>query len=312
MTISVFDTTIAGDNLGNNIIMDSVNNIIDELFPNDFILYHSAFDFIGTRSITGIQRSMHTFFGGSNMLSAQMDVYTQWSIAHAREKVSDVILCGVGWWQYQEDVNQYTHDLLHDVLHHDIVHSVRDAYTQKKLQSVGFKNVVNTLCPTMWGLTADHCAQIPKEKAENVVVTFTNYNINIEYDYLMLNILKKKYKDVYLWVQGPEDEPYAQAILPEVKIVPPRVEAFNNLLNSDLDIEYIGTRLHAGLRALQCKRRATILAVDNRATEIARDSGLNVIPRENLEELYKKIHENARVKLNIPWKAIEFWKNQFK
>ena len=48
----------------------------------------------------------------------------------------------------------------------------------------------------------------------------------------------------------------------------PTLEAFDNLLESEIDLDYIGTRLHAGIRAIQKKRRSIIIGVDNRALEM--------------------------------------------
>ena len=47
----------------------------------------------------------------------------------------------------------------------------------------------------------------------------------------------------------------------------------------------VGTRLHAGIRALQKGNQALILSVDNRATEINKDINIPVISRFDLAQI---------------------------
>ena len=311
MLINIFDTRIADDNLGNAIIMDAIDDIIDECFPYAFILRHGCLDPIGDISIDYIKRGEYSFFGGTNMLNSHMQEYTQWNISPVRHVVADVILLGVGWFQYQDDPDNNTKSLLFDVLHPSVYHSVRDAYTEKKLRKIGFQNILNTGCPTMWSLTPEHCRGITHHRAESVLVTLTSYNQNPKFDIVLFQILKKLYKCIYLWVQGPNDRDYGRSLCPNLEILPPRLEALDDLLSSDRDIEYVGTRLHAGIRALQHKRRTTIIGIDNRALEISSDTGLPVIVRDNILSLREHLLASHETVLRLPQAAIDSWKRQF-
>ena len=77
------------------------------------------------------------------------------------------------------------------------------------------------------------------------------------------------------------------------------------------DIDYVGTRLHAGIRAIQKKRRALVLSIDNRASEISNDIGMNVVPREDIEKIEFFITNEQKTSIKIPHKNIEAWKAQF-
>ena len=46
-------------------------------------------------------------------------------------RLRDLILLAVGWWQYQDGINDYTRLLLGRILHRTRLHSVRDAYTAR-------------------------------------------------------------------------------------------------------------------------------------------------------------------------------------
>jgi polysaccharide pyruvyl transferase WcaK-like protein len=220
---------------------------------------------------------------------------------------------GVGWWQYQNKPNSYTESLYKAVLSNKYMHSVRDSYTKKMLASIGINNVINTTCPTLWQLSKEHCATIPTSKAKSVITTLTFYKRNVELDFKLLDILLRNYENVHLWIQGIEDLDYLKEILPDyerVKLVAPTMEAYNNLLDQD-DVEYLGTRLHAGVRAIQKGKRALIVAVDNRAIEISKDTNLNVIDRNDVELVNDFINNEYVTDINLPIDNINAWKAQF-
>ena len=127
-------------------------------------------------------------------------------------------------------------------------------------------------------------------------------------------MLIKKYEKVYFWPQGWNDMEYIKSLnikdLESIKIVPPYLKSFDDLLENN-DVDYVGTRLHAGIRAIQKKRRALILSIDNRASEISNDIGMNVVPREDIEKIEFFITNEQKTSIKIPHKNIEAWKAQF-
>ena len=59
--------------------------------------------------------------------------------------------------------------------------------------------------------------------------------------------------------------------------------------------------------------RSLILAVDNRASEIAKDTNLPVLPRGgNLDVLEEQICSAWETQIDLPTTAIRQWKNQFR
>jgi len=117
--------------------------------------------------------------------------YLEWAKDHIKDyfKMKNIILMGVGWWQYQSKPNLYTKILLNKVFHSQMLHSVRDNYTKIMLESAGITNVINTGCPTLWNLTPEHVSQIPREKSESVVMTVTAYKPNKVEDKKLFQIL---------------------------------------------------------------------------------------------------------------------------
>ena len=185
----------------------------------------------------------------------------------------------------------------------------------QRLLKLGITNVLNTACPTMWGLTADKCAQIPTHKAERVVTTLTDYRSSPEQDAQMLTMLQKHYREVYVWLQAVED--YAclhqmdARVTQNLHLIQPNLRDYTALLASG-GIDYVGTRLHGGIYAMNMGCRSLILAVDNRASEIAKDTNLPVLPRGgNLDVLEERICSAWETQIDLPTTAIRQWKNQF-
>jgi hypothetical protein len=93
-------------------------------------------------------------------------------------------------------------------------------------------------------------------------------------------------------------------------MVPPSVAEYSALLDSE-PVDVVGSRLHGGIRALQRGRRAQIMAIDNRAREIARDTGLSVLERDDLAGLRRWIENPAPLRLELPRQAIAEWRESF-
>lgn len=314
--ICVMDTSIATSNVGDEIIMDAVNNRLLEVFPECFFCRLPTKEYVLRSGLGCIRRSKYTFVGGSNILSSKMNSYKQWKIwlwqaLFVRQKF---VLMGVGWRDYQKKPNLYTKLLLKLLLSRTALHSVRDSYTERFLNDLGFKNVINTSCPTMWGLDSEHCKKIPKDKSDNVVFTLTDYSKDFNSDSRLVSLLCKCYKNVNYWAQGKRDLEYLKSLnvneLERINIIPPNLRSYDEFL-SRTDCDYIGTRLHGGIRAIQNKKRTIIIGIDSRALEKKKDFGLKVVERTNLEKLEGELRNPFETVVGLPSKNIEKWKNQF-
>lgn len=312
LDLGIINPTIGTSNMGDYIINEAIKNELGKLFPTSFFTefpsqFHTSFD-----AKRLMKAKDYLFVSGTNLLSSNMDFRYQWKIGpgHKRFLQNKVILMGVGWWQYQQRPNKYTIDLYRTIFNSTHLHSVRDSYSQEMLNSIGINNVINTTCPTLWNITSDFCALIPKTKSTNVVTTLTFYKSNPILDRRILEILTSKYEKVFLWVQGLDDITYLYNIFPgadKITLVPPTLEAYNKILD-DPTIEYVGTRLHAGIKAIQKGKRTLILSVDNRAFEIAKDTNLNVIKRENAEQMCDFTDKEYVTDIRIPADSIKKWK----
>ena len=170
--------------------------------------------------------------------------------------------------------------------------------------------MINTGCPTLWRLTSEFCHSIPMHKAKNVVTTIADYRPDECRDNYMLEILSRNYENVYLWLQGSNDKEYLSKLnLPNnLIIIPESLEAYEAQLKKG-QIDYVGTRLHAGIFALNHHIRSIIIAVDNRAIEIAKDTNLPIVLREQVQEiLEERIVSDFSTEINLNQKISTYLK----
>lgn len=315
MKIGIFDPSIGTGNLGDHIIMDSVHRELDALFQYQFKINFPSQEKISLISYKKIRKMNKSFVGGTNCLSSNMNKRNQWKINLIDGIfINNAILLGVGWWQYQSEPNWYTKRLLKRVLHEDYIHSVRDSFAEQQLKNIGITNVLNTSCPTTWRLTEEHCSRITVEQAENVVFTITDYMKDVATDKALIKVLVKNYKKVYFWIQGSDDLEYFKSLHSgeNIEIIPPTLEAYDRILENVNSLDYIGTRLHAGIRALQKKVRTIIVGIDNRAIEKSKDINLKIILRDDIEDkLELMLKEEFKTDIRLPITSIEKWKKQF-
>lgn len=311
--ITFLQAHLLSANLGDKIISEYCEKWLRSCFPNCLVNYIPTQMKLDSRAKNILNWSNYAFVCGTNLISGNMHSMKQWNI-HLYDclQKTKFILCGVGWWQYQNGVGPYSKMLLKGCLDRDILHSVRDEYTKKKLQEAGITNVLNTGCPTMWALTPEFCETIPKKKSSQVITTLTDYMRDPQKDKAMLELLIKEYKKVYFWVQNDQDYVYVSSLVDvdKLQIVPPVLGAYDKVLGQG-NIDYVGTRLHGGVRALNYRCRSIILSIDNRATEIARDTNLMVVPRGNIHQLQELINGEWATEIHIPVESIEKWKKQF-
>jgi len=314
--IAILDPSICSPNMGDKIIMDSAEKVIKSVFKNAFYVNIPTQEILFKRSYKNILNSDEKIVCGTNLLSSNMPFYNQWKIGFLDSIfLKDVVLLGVGWWQYQRDPNVYTRRLLKRVLSNEKIHAVRDNYTKNMLEKIGIKNVINTSCPTMWMLNKRHCEKIPVTKSENVIFTVTDYNKDIINDKFLIQTLIDNYSKVFFWVQSYDDIGYIFNELnfskKDVTIVSPTIEKLDEVLINE-SVDYVGTRLHAGIRALQHQVRTIIIGIDNRALEKAKDFNICIIERHLIaKNLYNLIYSDIKCNISIPEHNIEIWKNQF-
>ncbi len=312
-----FDTALGTDNLGDYIIMHYCNKILDELFPVYQSIHISTHLMPTIEQEASVKQTKYKFVCGTNLLTSSIEHHWRWILPDGiRRKMNyrNMILLGVGWGEYQENCTYYSRMVYRTMLNPKLLHSVRDQYTLEKLQQVGFKNIINTGCPTTWALTPEFCRDIPTKKSKDVVATITDYRRDTEKDNEMLEILSRNYDHIYLWLQGKRDEEYLKTLnIPEnLTTISGNLEAYEEILCKG-GVDYVGTRLHAGIHALNYKIRSIILAVDNRATEMGRDVNLPVIQRNEITKtLEKKIQSEFITDIKIKQENIERFKAQFR
>lgn len=310
--ITLLDTAAASHNLGDQIIMEAVASEIATLFSHCYIYNVSTHERMGRHSRRLFRRSEFAIAGGTSLISSHMWFRPDWKldprIAFLKCKI---ILMGVGWYQYQRKPDFYTRWLLRRVLSRQHLHSVRDSYTKNMLASIGVTNTVNTGCPTLWQLTPECLGRIPHEKAENVLATLNTYIPHSDIDGRFFKTLRQHYRKVYFWGPTETDYGYAAKLDPDLIPLRPNLSSLDDLLESDESLDYVGNRLHVGIRCMQKERRTIIVEIDNRSREMGADFGLPTIARDDFERLSSMIENPLETDVRVPHSAIEQWKQQF-
>lgn len=319
--IIIFDTSSGSQNMGDYIINESIDRELGFLIDNNFTVHYATHTPI-THFYQNLRKNPvynfcdkadYKFLAGTNAI--QYNMIRPWANLNINrfncKSYKNTILVGVGVNPNSSKMNHYTKSLFKSILSKDYVHSVRDERTKQLLNSLGFK-AENTGCATLWMLTKDHCAQIKKEKSSNVIFTLTDYEKDSKKDQELINILNNNYKKIYYWVQGSEDLEYLNSLknTENIVIVGPNLKSYKKVLLSG-DIDYVGTRLHAGVYAMQHKVRSIILAIDNRARDMKKTYNLVAIERDKIANIEELIHSRFSTDIRIDEKKINDWKAQF-
>lgn len=324
--IAVMDTSIMSFNLGDQIIMESARKGLSPILKNAFVinmpthspLFHRyEFSLRGTNSFSqSLDMVDLKFVCGTNLFEKDMfKRKNTWNINILDAKyINDFIFVGVGTDGLPQITNGYTEKLYRKILSSKFFHSVRDEKTKSVLEDLGFKAIM-TGCVTLWPLTKIHCIQIPRKKSDTVISTITDYMPDKKNDEELLRILSMQYKEIYFWPQGIMDMTYFESLdkssfSKSIKIISPSLQAYNEFLDS-MDCDYVGTRLHAGIKAMQKGKRSIIVGVDNRAKDMNESFNLNYVDRNDLGQVEKMIRDEFSTEIIIDERQIEQFLAQF-
>lgn len=317
--IVLLDTSVASLNKGDEIIMKCVRHHLRDLTRNANVLtlptHVSPFHWYQvarhSSRVMLYGNAKYKFVCGTNLLTMDMLThFPQWNInIFNYGPLKESILLGVGAGK-GDKIGRYTKMLYKKVLSHKFIHSVRDQRTKEFLEEMGFK-ALNTGCATLWTLTPEFCKQIPTQKSKSVIFTLSDFH-DIEKDQLLIDLLNKNYASIYFWIQGIADLDYFKRFnnTKNIRIIAPSVDEYENILATDVD--YVGTRLHAGIFAMRHKKRSIIIAIDERARGMSRTYNLNTIERNEMHNLEKMINSEINTDVNVNFAAVQTWLNQFK
>lgn len=308
-----FDPSLDSYNLGDSIISYYCRSILADYLDCNALMSVQTHQVCEKQQQKRLSHTKNKIVFGTNIISPQIEQYSIWSLPKSLLGYRGAIAMGVGLGHHSESASSMSAFVYRHIFSSAGIHSVRDSNTEALFHQAGIHNVVNTGCPTLWKLTPEHCLSIPSTKAESVVATITDYDRNPEMDAAMLSILQEEYSHVYVWIQGADDLKYLETLidLSSVEIIEYSVNAYTSILTSKR-VDYVGTRLHGGIHALNCGVRSLVISIDNRAEEMSRDFALPVIPRESVPNTLRNwINGDQKTELQLPWDNIAYWKSQF-
>lgn len=304
MTIGWLDPAIETRNTGDHVISEAIGHELDRLGADMHRLPTR-------RPWTAAERQAAArcdllVVGGTNLLASHPVFFRQWCYG-LRDAVvlrHRCVLFGVGWWQYQRPPDLTARAMLRSALSQQTVHGARDSYTVRQLARAGI-DAVNVTCPTLW--RAQLRGQVRSGFQETVVATVTDYMRDPTGDRAMLTTLRDRAQQLVVWPQGSKDSDYVRYLGFGDHLVSSSLNTLDRLLDEP-DVEYVGTRLHGGARALSRGVPTVIVEIDNRAAEIAKDVGLWSVRRGDIDRLDVLLDGFDRWELQLPDDAIERWR----
>lgn len=309
-------------NLGDLIISESAIEILNELFPSKQIVRISTHVEIDLKRRRQINDAFLSFIGGTNLITSDIRGYRQFVVRNGKlvwlfPGVRKLILLGCGWGGgYGDPMHFKTKFFYRHILHPGFIHSLRDQYSSDKLQQEAGIHSMNTSCPTTWSLK--HHQSEPVNFNNVCLFTLTDYNTNLLADDTLLMTVIKYFTKIVFFPQGAMDMEYLKTLpayknnKAKIDILPHNYGRFREFISTH-SLTYIGTRLHAGIKCMEYKHKAIIIAIDNRAAEIAKDILLPVCNRLDYSILTDWLNRASlfNQRFRIPFRAISEWKKQF-
>ena len=309
------------DNLGDLIISEDIRRILADLFPKENFIPVSPHLPFASKEKQIINSANFVFVGGSNILTSDIRHFPRLS----PEKIKgfylfpgfkNLVLIGTGWNRYDTKPDWATRIFYRKILHRKLLHSLRDQYSANHLQSARIANLLFTGCPTTWNL--DPYFRNSFEAKHPILCTLTDYNRNVDQDnQLLYNVVEYSNSITYFYPQGSEDISYLQSLTfyqnnkSKFKSLPRCYNHFKDII-SDGRLNYIGTRLHAGIKCLQHKIPSLIIGIDNRAWEMGQDLSLPVVARNETSIIGHWVEKKrATSTIKLPYENIKKWKDQF-
>lgn len=299
-------------NIGDHVISRAVHRELKNVFGEETEFFSAASHQYPSRQIVKeLSKCDRIVVGGSNLLWFRLARPQSWKIGPwGTLGYRNLILFGVGWGAYEIPPNLYGKIICSTILDRNRIHSVRDGFTANVAgKGLGISSVLNTACPTMWCLKDSLLQAIHHKRGDECIFALTDYAKDPVTDGQLIKALKVTYGSKLLfWPQGKGDLRYARSLGYDGRAIDENLEALLNALNSGTQFDYIGTRLHAGVLCLEHRVRTLIIAIDNRATEIGKDTGLPIVSRGNTEAINQWLGESRPVQLKLPSDNINRWK----
>lgn len=323
MKTVIFNTAVGSSNRGDDIIFNSAEEFLVDVLDYGYTMYFGthvkniSLFHLNSPKVKFAKEADYKFILGTNLLTANVwRTMGQWQIGiWDRCIYKNSILMGAGTKVSNKEMTAGTRRMYEQILRKDIAHSVRDEESKEFLSAIKGLHVINTGCPTLWKLTQDVCERIPVNKSPNVIITVSGQKKHRkpEKDQILLDCAEKNYDRVYLWVQTAEDESYFNTLKHKKDIK--KIYSFRNYQEvcKNGEVDYIGTRLHGGIYAMQCGVRTLIIEIDNRAAGIRETNNINTIKRNDLsvERLEGIIHGVLKTEIHLRDVEIKEWLSQF-
>lgn len=313
---ALYSVDVTSPNIGDQVISRAVHRELRLIFGESTeIVAIPSHQFPNRNSLQLLEDAEYIFVGGSNLLWFRRWFPTSWKIGpFGLAYYRNLILLGVGWGSYDIKANAYGKWICSVILSQNHTHSVRDSFTRGIADhDLQLPKVSNTACPTMWRLTEDLVRSIHRHKGDECIFSLTDYSKDPHLDSQLIKDLTALYNGrILFWPQGNGDLDYCKSLGYTGRVIDRSLSSLVSILSSGTQLDYVGTRLHAGILCLEHRVRSLIISIDNRAQEIAADTGLPVVARNDRAGLLNWVNGDAVTCVRLPVNEIALWRQQFR
>lgn len=273
--IAVADTSIASDNLGDQVIMMALERELRPVLADRATLVvptHSPLGYRGRRILDAVDICL---VGGTNLLPARPGPRQLWRLPPQPSRRRKFVLVGCG---FDRTPTRSAAAYLRSVLHPNAVHSCRDAITQQYLLGMGMRAEL-TGCVTTWSTSNDAITSAERRQLSSSAVLITNSSLRSSAaEENILNAASETYDSVSVWLQAPRD--LTQLDHPRLRAAPVVSGGPSSLVDHlrRTGADVVTTRLHAALLSQRTGARSTLFALDDRVARTCDAVGASYHP----------------------------------
>ena len=189
--ITLLNTQIGSDNLGDDIIMYYTRRALEPLLEGKEVYEVATHLTPSDLDIEHMLSSKAVIACGTNFLKPRLESAT-WVFDIRMIHMKNFILFAAGSGNFGE-YSPYTSVIWNTLLHNGWTHSVRESDTRNELlYKWNVANVINTGCVTLFGGEVDKiCSDIPKRKANKVILTVNGGKKDAELDLILFTLCEK-------------------------------------------------------------------------------------------------------------------------
>ena len=311
-SVTVADPSLGSWNVGDEVIANSALDVLRDGLAGYRVHRISTHVYPGLRPLRFIRASRCALVFGSNLLGPGVRSrrpLTPWRVTTLDATVNrgKYVLMGVGWITADRPWTRGVAAKTRALLSPELIHSVRDEHSAERLHEIGVDNHLLTGCPTTWKLDQ---VDVRRSRGERAVVALNGASDDPRFVKRFAGLVADRYEQVAFFPQMPRDLTLVPHLPRSWEVIGPNLWNLERALCQG-EVDYLGTRLHAGIRAMQLGVRAFIVQTDHRAGSVCSVVQLRTFTKDELDEVGDLVDTDFENRAIPPRETINRYLAQF-